>query len=136
MNSTNIAVMDVIVNYLGNGYSISDALKMVYTKRHVAIPFETQHLDYQVADLNMSNRTTLALRRGGLHTVASVVAMGHNGELKKIRCLGQKSAIELYETLLNYFWEHMTITEKTDFLIDTVIRNSENLKDDWDAVIA
>ena len=136
MNSTNIAVMDVIVNYLSKGYSISDALKMVYTKRHVAIPFETQHLDYQVADLNMSNRATLALRRGGLHTVAAVVEMGHNGELNKIRCLGQKSAIELYETLLNYFWEHMTITEKTDFLIDTVIRNSENLKDDWDAVIA
>ncbi len=136
MNNTNIAVMDIIVDYLGHGYSLSDALKMVYTKRHIAMPFKPEHLDYQVADLQMSNRTTLALRRNGLHTVEAVIKAGHNGEIKDIRNLGKKSAIELYETLLNYFWERLTITEKTDFLIDTVIRNSEYLKEDWDAVIA
>lgn len=136
MTNMNIAVMDVIVNYLGHGYSISDALKMVYTKRHIAIPFKPEHLDYQVADLKMSTRTTLALRRNGFHTVDAVIRAGHNGEIKDIRNLGQKSAIELYETLLNYFWERLTMDEKTDFLIDTVIRNSEYLRDDWDAVIA
>lgn len=136
MNNTNIAVMDVIVNYLSKGHSISDALKMVYTKRHIAIPFKPEHLYLQVVDLKMSTRTTLALRRNGLHTVEAVIKAGNSDELNNIRNLGRKSAIELYETLLNYLWERLTMTEKTDFLIDVVIRNSENLRDDWDAVIA
>lgn len=136
MNNIHIAVMDLIVDRLGHGFSISDALKMFYTERHIAIPFKPQHLDYQIADLKMSTRTTFALRRNGFHTVASVIRAGHKGEIKDIRNLGQKSAIELYETLLNYFWERLTMIEKTDFLIDTVIRNSEYLKEDWDAVIA
>ena len=136
MTNMNIAVMDTIVDYLGKGYSISNALKMVYKKRHIAIPFVAEALDCPIADLKMSTRTTCALRRNGLHTVADVVEVGRRGGIKDVRNLGQKSAIELYETLLNYLWDHLTMTEKTDFLIDAVIRNSVYLKDDWDAIIA
>ena len=131
MTQKNIDVMDRIVNELAVGRKISDALSKVYVKRHIAIPYTEDMLRVRIVDLGFSRRTSNTLLRARLHTLNDVVNFAQNNKITTVRNLGNNSARELLETILDYCWDHMTEVEKTDFLIDTVTRNSNNIRDEF-----
>lgn len=128
MTQRNIDVMDIIVGKLAEGEKFSSALGHVYTKRNVAIPFNDDDFNVGLDTLKMSMRTTNALRMAGAYTINDVLDVHRNISLKNVRNLGAKSGIELLETILDYCWDRMTNDERTDFLIDTVERNSDNIR--------
>ena len=128
MTQREIDVMDMIVNKMADGERFSKALECVYTKRNVAIPFNDNDFDVGLDTLKMSMRTTNALRAAGARTINDVLDVHRNISLSKVRNLGTKSCVELLETILDYCWDRMTNDERTMFLIDTVERNSDNLR--------
>ena len=128
MTQRNIDVMDIIVDKLADGEKFSKALEYVYTKRNVAIPFNDDDFNVGLDTLKMSMRTTNALRMAGAYTINDVLDVHRNITFKNIRNLGTRSCIELLETILDYCWDRMTNDERTLFLIDTVERNSDNVR--------
>jgi hypothetical protein len=48
--------------------------------------------------------------------------------LNTVPGLGTLSIKEIMETILNYCWDHMSEKQKENFLIDTVLRNNNNLR--------
>ena len=128
MTQKNIDIMDIIVDKLADGDRLSKALEYVYVKRNVVIPFNDDDLNVGLDTLKMSMRTTNALRAIGARTINDVLDIHRNISLKKVRNLGTKSCIELLETILDYCWDRMTKEDKTEFLIDTVERNSDNVR--------
>jgi DNA-directed RNA polymerase alpha subunit len=129
MTQRNIDVMDIIVNKMVEGEKLSKALEYVYTKRKVAIPFNDEDFDVGLDTLKMTMRTTNALRAVGAYTINDVIEVHQRISLKNIRNLGRKSGIELLETILDYCWDRMDNNERTLFLIDTVERNSDNIRE-------
>ena len=73
MTQKDIYVMETIVDKLTNGCKLSAALKLMYSKRHVCIPYNETYANIQLIGLNMSMRTTNALLRGGLKTIGDVI---------------------------------------------------------------
>lgn len=125
----NINCMDRVVDELAAGKSLSDALKAVYTKRHVRIPMTDDILIIRIEDLGISNRTVGAIRRAHIRTVGSLIdSIADGRKLSDIRTLGRISQIEIKEALLNYAWNHMSMKEKEKFLIDTVVHNIDNVR--------
>ena len=127
MTQKNIDIMDIIVNELAAGKTISDALKTVYSKRNVVIPYNEELLSAGVEKLGMSLRTTNALRRSKINTLMDVVNYCQKQKITTVKTFGHNSGIELFETILNYLWDRMSLKERTDFLVDTVERNEGNL---------
>lgn len=128
MTQTNINTMDIIANELVAGKKISEALKIVYNKRNVVIPCNDELLATDITKLHMSMRTTNSLLRGGIKTIADVANYCAKDKITTVRTFGTASGIELFETILNYMWDHMSKKERVDFLIDVVERNENNLK--------
>ena len=129
MTTRNIDTMDTIVSMLAEGKKLSKALKLVYTKRNVAIPFTEEMLDVRVTDLGMATRTSNALMRAHLRTVDDVVEFCKTEKVSKIKMLGTSSCIELLETILDHCWSKMDNERRTNFLIDTVERNARYLRE-------
>lgn len=130
MTQRNIDVMDIIVDKIAEGEKFSKALECVYAKRNVAIPFNDDDFNVGLDTLKMSMRTTNALRMAGAYTINDVLDVHRNIALSKVRNLGMKSCIELLETILDYCWDRMDNDERTMFLIDTVERNSDNIREE------
>lgn len=130
MTQRNVYVMDLIVNKMADGTKLSKALKDIYTKRNVCVPYSEEGFDTPIADLRMSCRTTNALLRTKLMTIKDVIKFCEYNKIMKIRNLGTASGIELFETILDYCWDHMNNNERTKFLIDTVERNSEYIREE------
>lgn len=135
MTQKNIDIMDLIVSKMQHGKTLSEAMHEVYTKREVSIHYHDEWLDCEIKTLNMSMRTTSALLRNRINTINDVVNYTNDvvNETKKrsitnLQTFGRISAIELFESILDYCWKQMSRDEKTAFLIDTVERNSENLR--------
>ena len=128
MTQRNIDVMDIIVGKMAEGEKLSKALKKVYTKRNVAIPHSDELYGVAIMDLPMSKRAINALIRGKLRTIGEVVEFCKNQKITEIINLGTNSGIELFETILDYCWDHMSQEERVSFLIDTVERNSEHIR--------
>lgn len=127
MTQRNIYAMDIIVTKLAEGKKISKALKEVYSKRNVCIPYNKDEMNVEVTSLKMNARATNPLLRTRLKTIGDVVNFCYDNKITDITNFGKASGIELFETILDYFWDRMTEKEKTAFLIDTVERNSENI---------
>lgn len=125
MTQKNIDRMDIIVNELAAGKTISDALKTVYSKRNVVLPYNEELLSAGVEKLGMSLRTTNALRRSRIKTLNDVVNYCKKQKITTVKTFGHSSGVELFETILNYLWDRMNVKERTDFLIDTVERNEQ-----------
>lgn len=125
MTQKNINTMDVIVDFMTNGAKLSEALKHVYSKRNVAVPFNDEMLDVDIKSLKMTARTTNALLRARLKTIKDVVEYCQCDKITNISNLGNNSGKEVFERILDYCWDHMSKNEKTKFLIDTVERNAE-----------
>lgn len=124
MTQREIDTMDVIVNKMSEGAKLSQALKEVYTQRHVLVPYDPDNFNISLMDLKMSRRSTNALLRAGLRTLGDVVNYCSKRKITDIANLGQNSGVEIFEVILDYCWQHMSATERKDFLIDTVERNS------------
>ena len=127
MTQLNINVMDTIVNNLAAGKTISEALVTVYKKRNVAIPFDDKFSAVSIDKLDMSTPVLSILKRAHLFTVGDIMKFGDNIGVGKIRNMGNIRGIEMMESILNYAWDHMNAKERTDFLIDTVERNTNNI---------
>lgn len=128
MTQKNIDVMDVIVSKMAEGASFSKALKLVYNKRNVCIPYNEGHFDVSLMELGMTSRATNALLRARLRTLGDVIEFCKGQRITEITNLGRSSGIEVFETILDYCWERMTEKEKELFLIDTVERNGEHIR--------
>lgn len=130
MTQRNIDVMDIIVSKMEDGTKLSKALKLVYNKRHVYIPYNENIFNVSLMALGMTSRSTNALLRAGLRTLGDVISFCNKHKITEIANVGQSSGIEVFETILNYCWDHMDNDERTDFLIDTVKRNSEYIREE------
>ena len=128
MTQRNIDVMDIIVSKMAEGETLSKALKLVYNKRNVAIPYNEEIYDVAITSLPMSNRTVNAVMRGRLKTIGEVIEFCKTQKITEVTNLGKNSGIELFETILDYCWDHMSQEERVSFLIDTVKRNSEHIR--------
>lgn len=129
MTQKNIDVMDIIVSKMVEGDTLSKALSRVYNKRNVAIPYSEDNLKTSVMNLGMSGRTTNTLMRARLRTIGDVVEFCKAQKITDIPSLGKNSGVELFESILDYCWEHMGKKERVSFLIDTVERNSGNIRE-------
>lgn len=128
MTQRNIEIMDIIVNKMAEGETLSKALKMVYSKRNVYIPYNEGDLDVSLMDLGMTSRATNPLLRAKLRTMSDVVEFCKENKITDIVNLGRISGIEVFETILDYCWDNMSENEKVSFLIDIVERNSGNTR--------
>ncbi len=128
MTQKNIDMMDMIVSLLAKHKKISKALRYVYEKRHIILPYNKKWCQINVVDLGMSNRTTNALMRAHLTTMQDVIDYCQESALKDIKTFGQSAGVELLETILDVCWDNMTEQQRVDFLIDTVERNQYNLR--------
>jgi DNA-directed RNA polymerase alpha subunit len=120
--------MDIIVSEMAQGKTLSAAMHEVYTKRNVAIPYHEEWLKCELTSLKMSMRTTQALLRNKMQTIGDIVGYTKEHKITSLKTFGKISAIELFESILDYCWNHMSQTEKERFFIDVVERNSENLR--------
>lgn len=130
MTQRNIYVMDFIVDKMAEGAKLSQVLKQVYNKRTVCIPYNEAIFGVSVMDFEMSGRSTNALKRARLDTLGDVIQFCQHHKITDITNLGKTSGIEIFETMLDYCWEHMQVKERTSFLIDVVERNSDNIRVD------
>lgn len=128
MTQTNINAMELVVLKMQHGKTLSKALHEVYTKRNVAIPYHEEWLECKLTSLKMTMRTTQALLRNKMETINDVVNYTKEHKVTDLRTFGRTSAIELFESILDYCWNHMSQAEKDRFLIDTVERNSQNIR--------
>lgn len=119
--------IDRILNELKAGKTISQALSAVYEKRIVHIPFNDADIDVEIYKLKMPNRTTNALMRNRLKTIGDIVEYADNNRdgLRDIQNLGKTSIIDLMERVLDYCWDHMSVRERAELLLDLVERNKE-----------
>lgn len=129
MTQVNINAMDAIVNELANGKTFSEALKAVYNKRNVQIPYKDEWLEVEIQELNMSNRATNTILRNRIRTLSDLVKRNETNPIKSLRGCGKDICTEVFETILNYCWNCMDEKEKVEFLMDTVERNDIFLKE-------
>ena len=130
MTQRNIDVMDIIVSKMAEGANLSKALKLVYNKRNVFIPYTEDNMDIDIRELGMTSRSTNALLRNGIRTITDIIDFCTEQKITRVRNLGVSSGIEVFETILDYCWDHMNNDERTSFLIDTVERNSEYIREE------
>lgn len=128
MTQRNIDVMDIIVSKMVEGATLSKALKLVYNKRNVVIPYNEEIYSIEVTKLPMTKKTINALMRGRLKTLGEVIEFCKCQKITEVVSLGVTSGVELFETILDYCWDNMSQEERVSFLIDTVERNSEHLR--------
>ena len=130
MTQKNIDIMDIIVDRIAEGKKLSEALKYVYVKRSVQIPKFERILDKDVRELKMSKRTTHALMHAKLDTMSKVADFCNAQKITDAKGVGPSMGTELFETILDWCWDNMTMDEKKLFLIDTVERNSDNIREE------
>lgn len=128
MTQTNINTMDLIVSKMQHGKTLSAAMHDVYTKRNVVIPYHEEWFECKITSLKMSMRTTQALLRNKMETIGDIVNYTEEHKITNLQTFGRVSAMELFSSILDYCWGHMSQKEKDRFLIDAVQRNSENLR--------
>ena len=128
MTQRNIDIMNKVVDLLTEGKTISEALSEVYTRRKVQIPYTEEQTNASICALKFSNRVQHALTDLELFTINDVIEYANKHGIKSIKNMGAKSCVEVLEKILNYLWVHMTHEERVEFLIDTVERNSYNVR--------
>jgi hypothetical protein len=81
-------------------------------------------------NIDLSSRAVRALVRTKLMTLNDVVEFCKTQKLTSITNMGVSTAIEVFECILDYCWKHMSHDERVSFLIDTVERNSDNIREE------
>lgn len=123
MTTTNVNAMRTIINELEAGKTISDALKVVYTKRNVCIPYVDEVFNVDVRELGMSGRATNTLLRNHITTINEAIKINETTPIKGMRGIAAGLCTEFFETILNYSFDCMSADAKALFLIDVVERN-------------
>lgn len=129
MTQRNIYVMDMVVDKMAEGAKLSEALSTVYKQRNVCIPYKDSNFNVAIVELGMSNRSTNALLRSKLRTVNDVIEFCNGHKITEIKNLGVNSGTEIFETILDYSWNHMSEDERVAFLIDAVERNQDYIRE-------
>lgn len=129
MTQRNIDVMDILVSKMTDGDKLSKALREVYWQRNICIPYGDDSFNVPVDSLGLSNRSTNALLRTKLNTIGDVIDFCQSHKITDIRNLGRGSGIEIFETILDYSWDHMSEKERVAFLIDTVENNEDYIRE-------
>ena len=121
--------IDIILNELACGSTISEALTNVYSKRHVVLPYNSKWFNTDVRKLDMNSRIINALMRAHLRTINDIIKFVENGNrITDIRAMGTESCGKLMEIILDHAWERMDVNERAEFLLDVVERNEVHLK--------
>ena len=128
MTQRNIYAMDMIVNKMAEGDKLSKALNGVYSTRNVCIPYKDEYCDVLLIDFGMSRRSTNALLRAKMRRLGDVIDFCKEKKITDVAGVGKDCGIEVFETILDYCWAHMTAKEKELFLIDTVERNGAYIR--------
>lgn len=128
MTQRNVEIMDIIVGKMAEGTAFSKALKLVYSKRNVCIPYNEEDFNVSLMNLGMTSRATNPLLRAKMRTIGDVVEFCKENQITEIVNFGRISGIEVFKTILDYCWDNMTVNEKASFLIDTVERNRGNVR--------
>lgn len=128
MKQEHIETMNTIVDLVVSGKKISKALEDVYEKRCIVLPFMEDIMDDPIENLRMTGRTYNALMRAKMRNIGDVIRFSDGGDFSRIRNFGRLSGIELFESILNYCWARMDVDQQTNFLLDAVVRNEENLR--------
>lgn len=130
MTQNNIHTMENIVDELAHGKTFSQALKTVYSTRYVVIPYDEAINDVNVVDCKIPSRVINTLMRNHLTTMGDVIKFCNDDNVMKIRGMGRQGSIALFEVILDWCWNHMGKKAKENFLIDTVERNTFNIKEE------
>lgn len=130
MTQKNIDMMGIIVDKIAEGEKFSKALKSVYSKRNVCIPYTEENLKASIMELKMAGRATNSLLRAKLFTIGDVVKFCEKQKITNVANLGQSTGIEVFEAILDYCWDRMGSDDRVSFLIDTVERNSEYIREE------
>lgn len=126
MKQQNINVLHGIIAELENGAPISKALSVYYTKRKVIIPIKTETYGCYIDELELTTRTSNALKRARIMTFGDLLDYVENGnQLKTIKSFGATSIKTFYEQILDYHFELLNADEKVKFLI-TFVEDNEN----------
>lgn len=128
MTQKNINVMDILVDKMAGGMKLSKALEEVYETRRVGIPYSEDYENVLIIDLGLSRRASNALLRAKMRRVSDIVEFCQTNKITDITNLGTNSGTEIFEAILNYYWDHASQNERTSFLIDVVERNSEHVR--------
>lgn len=128
MTQKNIDVMDIIVSKLKTGTNFSKALELVYDKRTVCIPYDESMFEIKVEAIKKSAGLTNLLLRNKIKTLNEAIDFCTEYGVLQLKGCGKKYGTELFENILDYRWDHMTEKERVEFLIDTVERNSNNIR--------
>ena len=130
MKQQNINALHGIIAELENGTPISKALSVYYTKRKVVIPIDIKTYDISIDVLDLTTRTSNALKKAEIMTFGDLLNYIENGnQLKTIRNFGATSIIDFSEKVLDYNFDLLNANEKTEFLIAFVEDNEEFLRE-------
>lgn len=127
MTQKNIDIMNLIIKTLEEGKTIAQTIRLIFKNPSVAIPFSNNMLDTSVTELEISVRTHNALLRNHIYTISDVIEFNKRNGITKAKGLGKGSAIDLFESILNWCWTQMTNDERMNFLIDTIERNNDKI---------
>ena len=128
MTQRNIDTMDIIVNKIAEGEKFSKVLESVYSKRNVCLPYNEDDFNISIMSLGMTSRDKNALLRANIITLSEVIDFCNNNKITEVSNCGKTSGIEIFETILDYYWKHLDDSKRTAFLIDIVERNSDNIR--------
>lgn len=130
MKQQSINALHGIIAELENGHPISKALSVYYIKRKVVIPVKTSVYNYPIDVLDLTTRTSNALKRTRIMTFGDLLDYIENGnQLKTIKNFGATSIMDFCEKLLDYNFDLLNSNEKVEFLITFVEENEDSLRE-------
>ena len=123
-----IDVMNIIVEEMVNGKKLSEALKEVYKKRNVVIPYTEEMFDVLLIKLNITTMAKNALLKMKFQTINDVIKYAEENSIVKIPNLGKSAVMKLFEEILDIAWRKMDNSQRVAFLMDIVDRNMGNIR--------
>lgn len=129
MTQSNIDVMGIIVDKMAEGEKFSKALASIYANRNIRIPYKEEYCTEPIEHIGMPRRAANALLRAKLRTLGDVIEFCEGKKITDITGVGTGLGIDMFESILDYCWSHMSQDEQTNFLIDTVERNGDYIRE-------
>ena len=109
--------METLMNYLANGLPLSKAMKNVYKTRRISIPYNDGFWDMPITELDLSSRTKNALMRGKVNTLEKFIDKFMEDRMRKTVGFGTTSATEMFEALVDYAWDKMSVKHRGELLL-------------------
>ena len=90
-------------------------LQRNYPGKTISIPYYSRMSSLSIDEMNLSVRSSNALKRSGAITIGKVADFIAENRLRTIRNLGIKSEKEIIRCFFTLCYGHLTITEKVLF---------------------